>query len=138
MCFRSAVATALITMSYMELSGRALATDATHAVWDTVQFALNGVLFRPSDATAMAVSFLFTALSDHDRSPKMIAAVRKCSDSSLIVRNAASRHAQIVRAGSHGNASRRASFPGEFTDCLTDGACNESDGCAPRRESIAG
>lgn len=36
-----------ITMSYMELSGRALAITRVHrtAVWDTVQFALNGVMF---------------------------------------------------------------------------------------------
>ena len=36
-----------ITMSYMELSGRALAMTRMHrtAVWDTVQFALNGVMF---------------------------------------------------------------------------------------------
>ena len=36
-----------ITMSYMELSGRALATTRMQraAVWDTVQFALNGVMF---------------------------------------------------------------------------------------------
>jgi Na+/H+ antiporter len=36
-----------ITMSYMELSGRALGSTRTQrtAVWDTVQFALNGVMF---------------------------------------------------------------------------------------------
>ena len=36
-----------ITMSYVELSGRALATTRVRraAVWDTVQFALNGVMF---------------------------------------------------------------------------------------------
>lgn len=36
-----------ITMSYVELSGRALATTRVHraAVWDTVQFALNGIMF---------------------------------------------------------------------------------------------
>ncbi len=36
-----------ITMSYVELSGRALATTRVQraAVWDTVQFALNGIIF---------------------------------------------------------------------------------------------
>ena len=36
-----------ITMSYVELSGRALATTRVrrNVVWDTVQFALNGVMF---------------------------------------------------------------------------------------------
>src|SRR5690606_34244970 len=36
-----------ITMSYAELSGRALSTTRVQrtAVWDTVQFALNGVMF---------------------------------------------------------------------------------------------
>jgi len=36
-----------ITMSYLELSGRALASTRVQrtAVWDTVQFALNGVMF---------------------------------------------------------------------------------------------
>ena len=36
-----------VTMSYVELSGRALATTRVRraAVWDTVQFALNGVMF---------------------------------------------------------------------------------------------
>jgi len=36
-----------ITMSYVELSGRALATTRLHraAVWDTVQFTLNGIMF---------------------------------------------------------------------------------------------
>ena len=36
-----------ITMSYVELSGRALATTRLQraAVWDTVQFALNGIMF---------------------------------------------------------------------------------------------
>lgn len=36
-----------ITMSYVELSGRALATTRVQrtAVWDTVQFALNGIMF---------------------------------------------------------------------------------------------
>jgi CPA1 family monovalent cation:H+ antiporter len=36
-----------ITMSYVELSGRALATTRVQrtAVWDTLQFALNGVMF---------------------------------------------------------------------------------------------
>jgi Na+/H+ antiporter len=36
-----------ITMSYAELSGRALATTRVQrtAVWDTVQFALNGIMF---------------------------------------------------------------------------------------------
>lgn len=36
-----------ITMSYVELSGRALATTRVHraAVWDTVQFSLNGIMF---------------------------------------------------------------------------------------------
>ncbi|NKF22451.1 Na+/H+ antiporter [Solimonas marina] len=36
-----------ITMSYVELSGTALATTRVHraAVWDTVQFTLNGVVF---------------------------------------------------------------------------------------------
>jgi CPA1 family monovalent cation:H+ antiporter len=36
-----------ITMSYVELSGRALATTRLHraAVWDTVQFSLNGIMF---------------------------------------------------------------------------------------------
>lgn len=36
-----------ITMSYVELSGRALAATRVHraAVWDTVQFSLNGIMF---------------------------------------------------------------------------------------------
>lgn len=36
-----------VTMSYVELSGRALATTRLHrtAVWDTVQFTLNGIMF---------------------------------------------------------------------------------------------
>lgn len=36
-----------VTMSYVELSGRALATTRVQraAVWDTVQFALNGIMF---------------------------------------------------------------------------------------------
>ncbi|MGH8136639.1 MAG: Na+/H+ antiporter [Steroidobacteraceae bacterium] len=42
-----AAVSAGITMSYMELSGRALGTTRMQrtAVWDTVQFALNGVMF---------------------------------------------------------------------------------------------
>lgn len=36
-----------VTMSYVELSGRALATTRVQraAVWDTIQFALNGIMF---------------------------------------------------------------------------------------------
>ncbi|TCS35965.1 sodium/proton antiporter (CPA1 family) [Paucimonas lemoignei] len=36
-----------VTMSYVELTGRALATTRLHrsAVWDTVQFSLNGIMF---------------------------------------------------------------------------------------------
>ncbi|PWK81855.1 Na+/H+ antiporter [Fulvimonas soli] len=36
-----------ISMSYVELSGRALATTRVHraVVWDTIQFALNGIVF---------------------------------------------------------------------------------------------
>ena len=36
-----------VTMSYVELTGRALATTRVQraAVWDTVQFALNGIMF---------------------------------------------------------------------------------------------
>ena len=36
-----------ITMSYVEFSGRALATTRVQraAVWDTVQFSLNGIIF---------------------------------------------------------------------------------------------
>lgn len=42
-----AAVSAGITMSYVELSGRALATTRVRraVVWDTVQFALNGVMF---------------------------------------------------------------------------------------------
>lgn len=42
-----AAVSAGVTMSYMELSGRALAITRVQrtAVWDTVQFALNGVMF---------------------------------------------------------------------------------------------
>jgi len=42
-----AAVSAGITMSYVELSGRALATTRVQraAVWDTVQFSLNGIIF---------------------------------------------------------------------------------------------
>src|SRR5690606_18653751 len=42
-----AAVSAGITMSYMELSGRALGATRMQraAVWDTMQFALNGVMF---------------------------------------------------------------------------------------------
>ncbi|MBX3258128.1 MAG: Na+/H+ antiporter [Labilithrix sp.] len=42
-----AAVSAGITMSYVELTGRALATTRVHraAVWDTIQFSLNGVMF---------------------------------------------------------------------------------------------